>query len=57
MGVTFFKNTDRTGGLTLPAGKNALALHAPRWLGHPLGASVWAGVERGLSPVTLSLYL
>ena len=41
----------------LPAGKGALALHVPRCLGAPLGASARAGVEDGLPPVTLGLYL
>lgn len=43
MGVTFFKNTDRTGGLTLPAGKQ---LRRSR----RAGPSPWSPVSR---PVTV----
>lgn len=43
--------------LTLSAGKNALALHVPRWLRSPLGDGVGAGVEDGLPSITLGLYL
>lgn len=43
--------------LTFSAGKDTLALHTPRRLWGPLGAGIRTGVENGLPPVTLGLYL